>query len=282
MSVSAWPDPPAEFVLRGSGAGAVYVAASMEHELSARGLGAWGDWVRTLRAGVASTGRGLTAVVSGESGPRWRLKFMRRGGSLARLWRDRYPSAGRLVATLAASQAASARGVPTTRPIALILAAGWGGLVRGAMAFEELEGAEDLAHRARRHTATAADLVATLGAVRLMHDRGIHHTDLNLGNLLVRPHAGGGPDPFVIDFDRAVVGSKPCGLADRQVALRRLERSCAKITGSPGLFGPGSEDLWYTIYAADDVELAERLAQGRAAGRLALAIHRVGWRRNQP
>jgi hypothetical protein len=207
---------------------------------------------------------------------------MRRGGLLAKLWRGRYPSAERLVATLEASARARQRGVPTAAPIALIVAAGARGFARGAMAFEEIDGAEDLARKTIRGAATPADLEATIYAVRAMHDRGVLHPDLNLGNVLLRPRRDGPPQVFLIDFDRATFPPGSLPFAARQAALRRLERSCAKLIGTPGLFGPGSEDLWYNLYAGDDAELARRLAGGRHIGRLSLAVHRLGWRRNSP
>jgi 3-deoxy-D-manno-octulosonic acid kinase len=277
-----WPEPPAGFVVRASGGRALYVAEPLEADLRSRGLHEWEAWDRALAAGMTSSGRGATALVSGASGRLWRLKTMRRGGILGRLWRDRYPSAVRLVATLTASEEARARGIPTARPVALIVEVESGGLARGSMAFEEIEGAEDLARHVRREAATRADLSAALGAVRSMHDRGVHHADLNLGNILLRAGPREAPEAFVIDFDRAVVGPSPRPFADRQAALRRLERSCAKLTGAPGPFGPGSEDVWYSIYAGDDAGLASRLARGRPAGRLALAVHRMGWRRSTP
>ena len=280
--MSRWPEPPANFVLVPQGAGALYVATSMQAELNARGLNDWDAWRRALAGGVASSGRGMTALVEGASGPRWRLKTLRRGGWLARLWRDRYASAQRPVNMLAASEDVSQRGIPTARPVALIVQSGLGGLAQGAMAFEELEGSVDLARRARAHAVTQVDLVTAIGAVRLMHDRGVNHVDLNLGNILLRSRTGVPPEAFLIDFDCAVIGSGPRPFGDRQAAIRRLERSCAKLTGEPGPLGPGSEDLWYTIYAGDDAGLARSFARGRAAGRLALAVHRMGWRRNTP
>jgi len=239
VTASDWPDPPEGFVLRTKGDRALYVAAPAEAEVDARGLQEWKTWDRELRRGSKLSGRGATAVVVGASGTPWRLKAMRRGGLLARVWHGRYPSARRLVATLAASAQARARGVPTAAPIALIVEAGAFGFARGAMALEEIGGAEDLAHRTVRGVATPADVAATIAP---------------------------GPLPF----------------SPRQSALRRLERSCAKLTGMPGPFGPGSEDLWYTLYAGDDAALARRLAAGRRAGRLSLAVHRLGWRRNAP
>jgi hypothetical protein len=278
----AWPEPPAGFVLRPDGARALYVAAPVESDVYARGLHAWDAWDRALASGSAASGRGATALLDGASGARWRMKAMRRGGRLAGIWRDRYPSVRRLVATLSASAEAQARGVPTAPPIALIVEAGPFGFARGAMAFEEIEGSEDLARRVVRNDATRADVVATIGAVRAMHDRGVLHPDLNLGNVLLRSRADAPPEAFLIDFDRATFTPGPLLFAARQAALRRLERSCAKLTGAPGPWGPGSEDLWYSTYAGDDVDLAGRLARGRPLGRLALAVHRVGWRRNTP
>jgi len=278
----SWPEPPAGFVLRPDGDSALYVSASLASAVCARGLHVWEAWDHALAGGLAASGRGATAVVDGGSGARWRLKAMRRGGRLAGLWRDRYPSGRRLVSTLGVSVEAQARGVPTAHPIALIVKAGAGGLVRGAMAFGEIEGSEDLARRVLRGAATRADLVATIDAVRAMHDRGVVHPDLNLGNVLLRPRVDGSPEAFLIDFDRATFAPSPLPFGARQTALRRLERSCAKLTGEPGPWGPGSEDLWYNTYAGDDAELARRLADGRRWGRLALAVHRLGWRRNTP
>jgi tRNA A-37 threonylcarbamoyl transferase component Bud32 len=200
---------------------------------------------------------------------------------LAPLWRDRYPSAARLVATLAATVEARARGVPTPRAVALLVVRGPGFLARGFMASEELEASEDLARRVLRGTVTRAELAATLTAVRGMHDRGVVHPDLNLGNVMLRRDAAGQPDVAFVDFDRARFSNGPASFAVRQAAIRRLERSCAKLTGQPGALGPGSEGLWYTLYAGDDRALAAHLGRGRRIGRLGLALHQLGWRRNR-
>ena len=277
VSGSSWPEPPAGFVLRSGTSGALYVVAPLEGAVYARGLDSWDAWRRVLASGSTESGRGATAVVDGATGSRWRVKAMRRGGRLAAIWRERYASARRLVATLAASAEAQARGVLTAQPIALIVEAGPNGFARGAMAFAEIEGSEDLARRVVRHGATRADLVAAIGAVRAMHDRGVFHPDLNLGNVLLRPRDGAPPEVFLIDFDRATFAPGPLPFASRQAAVRRLERSCAKLTGAPGPLGPGSEDLWYATYAGGDADLARRFARGRRWGRLGLAVHRLGW-----
>ena len=109
-----------------------------------------------------------------------------------------------------------------------------------------------------------------------MHDRGLAHRDLNLGNLLIR--RGTAPQAFVIDLDRARLHVGPLGFHPRQRALRRLERSYVKSC----VAGSVSEDVRnsiYTLYAADDRGLAARLEQGRYAGRAWISLHRLGWRR---
>ena len=276
-----WPEPPAGFVLRAGGDRALYVAEAFEGELCLRGLHDENGWDNALATGARGSGRGTTAIVPGPTGTPWRLKRMRRGGSLAPLWRDRYVTAGRPVATLAATEKVRARGVPTAAPIALSLASGRGGLVEAAMAVEEIERSEDLARRIVSGRATGEELAAAVNAVRAMHDRGVVHPDLNLGNILLRPGPGAAPEAFVIDFDRATFTPGPVPFALRQAAVRRLERSCAKLTGAPGPAGDASGDPWYDLYAGADETLARRFAQGRAAGRLWVAVHRLGWKRSR-
>ncbi len=283
LSESAWPPPPPGFVLRPESRAALYVAASLEAEASARGLESWEGWERALAVGASGSGRGASAVIAGRSGPRWRLKALRRGGLPARVGLDRYPSSGRLVAILSATVEAAARGVPTGRPVALIIDEGGPrGAARGALAVEEIEGSEDLAERVVRREATREDLVATLRAVRSMHDLGVRHPDLNLGNVLLRSRSEELPEVFLIDFDRATFAEGPLAFSARQAAVRRLERSCAKLTGDAGPMGPGTEDLWYDLYAEGDSELSRRFSSGRAAGRWALLAHSLGWRRPTP
>jgi hypothetical protein len=111
-----------------------------------------------------------------------------------------------------------------------------------------------------------------------MHDAGLEHPDLNLGNLLLRPSPSG-PQAFVVDLDRAHLERRPLSRARRQAALRRLERSHAKLFGVPGPLD-GDGDAWYAGYAGDDAALSAYLSAGRPAGRLRLAVHRtLGHRR---
>ena len=238
MISGGWPEAPPGFHRRPTARGVLYAAADLEDRVVLQGLDRGDVWERLLGTGSTGSGRGASAILGG-----WRLKRFRRGGLTAPLWRDRYPRASRLVAALAASAEAARRGVPTPEAVALLVERDRGPLVRGYLATEEIEGAEDLARRAVRGAATRRDVEEAMRAVRRMHDRGVVHPDLNLGNLLMTVG-----EVYVVDLDRVTFSASPVSQRRRRRALRRIERSCAKLTGSPGLFGPGSETLWYEAY----------------------------------
>ena len=245
------------------------------------------------------------------SGRVLRLKRLRRGGWMAPLWRDRVIGEGRALDNLRVSVEAGRRGVATPPVLALLVVKSVGGLVRAWLAIEELAEAVDLRSCFRSdQPPTHAELDAALGLVRRMHDLGLEHRDLNLGNILIRrrpaplpalpalpalptlraPPVGcvsGSvfasetevvPRAFVIDLDRARLRVGPLGFHRRQRALRRLERSYVKSCGA----GSVSEDVRssiYAFYAAGDRALAARLDKGRHAGRVWISLHRLGWRR---
>ena len=171
------------------------------------------------------------------------------------------------------------RGVDTPEPLALLAVRGPGPLVRGWLAVEWIEGARDLASRYKAgEMPSEEELAATMGLVRHMHDVGLEHRDLNLGNLMLPDGPGGPAGPLVIDLDRARLHDAGLSFRLRQQALRRLERSYVKILGDrarPGAVGYGP---WYELYAAGDPDLAARLERGRKAGRFLLAMHRWTWR----
>jgi len=222
-------------------------------------------------AGVPEAGRG--AILRRELpgvGPVV-LKRMRRGGLTAALWRGRFPGWGRLIRNLTVADEAARRGVPTARPIALWLRAGPPGLYRGWLAVQEIPGAADLLTVLRRGASPlGAGPRAAIAAVRRLHDAGVEHPDLNLGNLLVREDRDGARG-FVIDLDRAVLHPEPLSTALRRVALLRLERSYLKC------FGASAPSEWRHGYVADDAALASLTRTRGALARLGLGLHRLSW-----
>jgi hypothetical protein len=261
--------------------GPTYFVYASDHGPALRGAGLdrVEGWLARLVEDAAQPGRGSLARVELADGTRAVLKQMRRGGLLAPLWRDRYVGERRLVDNLRAPLAALARGVPTARPLALLVLAGPPGLRRGWLATEEIVGAEDLSRRIGSGDPPSRDEIdRVVDVVRHMHEAGIDHPDLNLGNLLVRRGSDGVPQAFVVDLDRGRVGSAPVSWRRRVRALRRLERSSVKQFGERPLAGFDLRRRWYAAYARGDDRSGRRLDRARRSNRFWLALHRLGWR----
>lgn len=245
-----------------------------------RGLDRVEGWDERLGAGARGAGRGTMARLELPPGTPVLLKRMHRGGLAAGLWRGRFLGRRRLLDNLRLPSALSARGVATARPLGLLMVEGPPGLFRAWMAFEELRGATDLgALLASPAPLGRSEWAAALAAVRRMHDGGVEHRDLNVGNLLLRRDGGGEGAVFVIDLDRARLHAAPLAFRRRQRALRRLERSIVKHAGGSRLPGGLDAAVIYELYAAEDARLADRLRRGRTVGRLWLGLHRLGWGR---
>jgi hypothetical protein len=275
--VSGELDLPQGYVASRRDRAVLVAAVELEHELKRLGLDQPAEWETRLKEPTAAPGRGATSVLQLSSGRVVRLKRLRRGGWTAALWRDHFGGRGRPLANLRVAHEAGRLGIATPPVLALLMVPSVGGLVRAWLAVEELTDAVDL-HSCflSDRPPTHAELDATLVEVRRMHDRGLAHRDLNLGNLLIR--RGTAPQAFVIDLDRARLHVGPLGFHPRQRALRRLERSYVKSC----VAGSVSEDVRnsiYTLYAADDRGLAARLEHGRHAGRVWISLHRLAWRR---
>jgi tRNA A-37 threonylcarbamoyl transferase component Bud32 len=256
------------------GPGTLVARAERVESLEAAG---WTDpavWDRLLERAPRRSGRGGTARVEVGPGHPLRIKRMRRGGLLEPVWRDRFRGTSRLLRNLSVPAEALARGVPTANPVALLMLSGPPGLHRAWIAFDEIEGAIDLTAVMRSSRPADRDELRTaIGAVRVLHDRGVEHPDLNLGNLMLR-RRDGGAEAFVIDLDRGRIHDGALAFAARQRALRRLERSWVKETARED-----RTDWIYDGYAGSDADLRARLSGGRRTGRWLTRLHRQGGRR---
>jgi 3-deoxy-D-manno-octulosonic acid kinase len=150
---------------------------------------------------------------------------------MAPLLGDRYlDRPPRPLRELAVSAALRAAGAPTPRVVAAVVAWDRPGY-RGDLAIEWLEPGHDLEPLLRPGAypaeARAAALRAAGRAAGAAHRAGLHHPDLQLRNLFVRPLANGEWEGFLLDLDRARIVP---GGADARVAssLARLERSLRK------------------------------------------------------
>lgn len=255
----------------------LFARADLMEAATRAGLGRSETWKRLCAAALPGSGRGRIARFELE-GRRVVLKQLRRGGLAAAFWRDRFPGTARPLANLEVPREAARLGVPTALPVALLLRRGPPGLFQAWLATVEIEDASDLLALFRATPPPNAALIgAVLDRTRLMHDAGLVHPDLNLGNFLARQRPDGSWEVFVVDLDGARIRPGPLGFRERQSSLRRLERSAVKHFGDAGPPGAGPPSSWYTLYAQDDAQLARRLEAGRLAGRIGLAMHRAGW-----
>jgi len=231
-------------------------------------------WESCLGSGVAESGRGTNAVRDfGEF--TLRLKQLRRGGLASRYRREHFSDNRRLLENLSLPLEVAAREIPTAAPRALLVESVGGSGYRGWLATEELSSMRDAAAAVREATQESeARWLVAIGVVKRMHDAGVDHRDLNLGNLLI------GNEPqrqvVVVDFDNARLHDGPLPFGLRQKALRRLERSYVK-TCYPRAASEAVRTQIYSRYAADDLQLTRRLRRGRRIGRWAIALHRLGW-----
>ncbi len=271
------PPIPEGFVVERNQSVVLVVERALRHAVVQAGLDSVEGWMTRVGGPVIGAGRAASTVIDLAGSP-VRIKALARGGIVGPIWRGRFVGARRIWSNLTTPLAARRRGVATPRPVALALAEGPPGLFRAWLALAEIEGAVDLARAWRSsRPPTRDELELILARVREMHDRGVDHRDLNLGNLLLRRD----PSPidgFILDLDRARLHDGPLPLSSRARALTRLERSAMKIgLGLPSIdWTNGLEDFPWHPYAAGDPDLGRKLVRARRFRRIGIAIHRLG------
>lgn len=174
---------------------------------------------------------GLDALALADGGHAL-VRSYRHGGLLRWLTRGWFTSRPpRPFAELAVTAAARERGLAAPEVLAALVARGLGPWYRGWLVTREVEGAgnlwdtvlEDLSDDQREL------LLRRVGhALRLMHESGIDHADLNLRNILVLRKEPD-PDVYIIDFDKARLFQGPVPAARARRNLRRLLRSVNKL-----------------------------------------------------
>ena len=272
---------PVGFTRRTAGRTTVVAAAEHLAALASQGLDRAVAGLLDLEPETGGPGRGVTALIPLGGGRRARMKQMRRGGLLGPLWRDRFLSRQRLMDNLRVPLAALARGVATAKPVGLWIVSGPPGFCRAWLATEEIEGARDLTRRiaSGEPPPTTGDIDEVIALVRAMHDAGIDHRDLNLGNLLLADPGRGAMRAFVVDLDRARILPRALGARARMRALRRLERSAVKLFGERPLASFDLRGRIYDAYAAGEPRWTRVTSRARRANRVSIALHRLGWSR---
>ncbi len=234
----------------------------------------------TLFARAPRRGRGAAPSVPLAGGGAVVLRRYRHGGLTGTLAGTLFLGPRRALAELRVNARAEQAGAPVPHVLCLaawpVLGPLWSALIGtreepGALSLLGLLAAAPRAHqRGRVARETGA-------ALRRLHDAGIEHRDLQLGNVLWT-ESGGAARVVVIDLDRARFrGAGRLGPAARARGLARLARSGVKARyfGAP----LGRRELAALIagYCGRDRQLRGRLR--RHAPRLArwLWLHRVSY-----
>jgi len=185
-------------------------------------------------------GRGSIKTLRGVvlDGSRVVVRHARRGGLVGRIVPDTFFGRCRPFRELLVAEKARNLGIPTAEVVAAVRTRALGPFHRGAVYTKEVTGAVDLlgyltsmaqrpdpsSLRAKRDTLREAGRV-----VRVAHDAGLLHADLQLKNILVQHDDK--PAIFLIDLDKARWYKRlPHSL--RMMNLLRLARSAAKAARS--------------------------------------------------
>lgn len=146
----------------------------------------------------------------------------RRGGALAALLRDRYPSPRRALAELQALLALRHEGVPTVAPVAAV-ARRRGAFWRLRLFTERVEGGVPLPAFLAAHPDQRRAVAVGVGTVlRLAFAAGLRHPDLHADNVLCALR-GDRLRVALLDLDRARVLA-PVDARTREAMLARLQR----------------------------------------------------------
>jgi 3-deoxy-D-manno-octulosonic acid kinase len=191
-------------------------------------------------------GRGGTLRIPTEHGDLV-LRRLRRGGAMRWLGETHFGLRPRPLREFAVLLRARRRGLPVPDPVAAVVERRLGIAYRGFMVMRDLGGEPVSALIGGEQPPDLLRLLA-LG-LRQLHDAGLDHPDLNLGNVLWIPRSYG-PRLAFVDLDRARLHVGPLGLAGRRRCLRRLRRSAAKLDPRGRLLSAPALDRLEEIYWA--------------------------------
>lgn len=177
-----------------------------------------------------SKGRGVTWFLNTmpELGVNAVLRHYRRGGLFGKIVKDRYLFSGiektRAYQEFSLLENMHGWGLPVPRPIAIQIEKGLF-CYRADIMLEKIENTRDLS-QILQEKALSSEQYAQIGQlIRQLHDHQVHHTDLNIHNILLDTSGRF----WLIDFDKCYIDTENSGW--KQNNLERLLRSFHKEQG---------------------------------------------------
>jgi 3-deoxy-D-manno-octulosonic acid kinase len=269
--------PPPGFVTRIKGNTTCIVRRQWEEELLMSGILTEEPQSPAIGRTELPGGRGSASIITLPKVGAVVLRRYRRGGLIGKVLIDRYLFSSRPFRELSVLAFARTRNVPV--PEVLGASSARVGLLwhRGRIVTRLIPGSVTLPifiNQKRKDADRVADVLKKAGAaIRLMHETGIDHADLNMNNILVDNKDA----VFIIDFDKATMHPE-LGRYRRIENLRRLLRSLRKLRG---VGNPLNDDDFLMIirgYAGGDPALLATLERSTLRSRLLLfrsVLHRI-------
>jgi 3-deoxy-D-manno-octulosonic acid kinase len=182
-------------------------------------------------------GREAHPVVVLPTGEKAVVRAYHRGGLIQRVNASRYFGGNRAFDELRATERARTGGVRTARILAAIERPRTVGYT-AMLATILIPGSRDAAAWLGGAAGDGKlEMLREAGRqMSAMHQAGVAHPDVHLRNLLV-VDADGGPEVWLLDFDKARVHAGPVPRARRATDLRRLARSARKLNADVGAEG---------------------------------------------
>lgn len=138
-------------------------------------------------------------------------------------------------------------GLPVVEPVAAVVEPLTPWLYRGWLATVEVMGATPLSLAVER-TGGAAWVEPLAASLRVIHDGGLRHADLNLGNVLVTADGG----LVYVDLDRGAIEGPPVSPSARRAGLARVRRSARRHDPDGRVFTDADLDRLEQAYWRSD------------------------------
>ena len=237
--------------------------------------------LRRRASGAPLRGRSSHFAIELGGGGRAVVKESRHGGLRGWILPDIYFGASRFHREIQVTREAERRGIWVAPIIASVTRSAGMGFCRHHFLVSQQEGAKDLRQALPSLSGMPAhrrqDIVRAVAVgIRSLHDAGICHADLNLGNILIRGGESSSIEIGFIDFDTSRLAGKP-SLGKRIRNLLRLYRSLVKSRSLDGVISRADLYRFTAAYSQGD-RAGARLAWRAFRRRLpVLLLHKLIW-----
>ena len=235
---------------------------------------------------TALLGRGVTPVIPihARNQEKMVIRKCRRGGLLRFFIPDVYWGERRLFKELSVATDAFNSGIPTAPILAAVTERAAGPFYRGYLISGELPSAADVpAVIAAMAMSTEREgfcrkralLAKVAQTIRLMHEKGFFHGDLNLKNILIDTHDE--DKVYILDWDKSWYRKK-FSPAERSRIVLRFCRSMMKLREQGLTFTERDQLFFLRAYWGDNKQLMKRLRKDYLRLKLSVSARKIRWK----